>query len=96
MLFCSSLSAPIKLVPLSHLITLTLPLLAINLLRACMKASVSILLTVSMCIALHDKQVKIDPYLLSSLLPSLTISVYSLLILTCLTIKSLCSMYKYI
>lgn len=51
-----------KLVPLSHLIILTEPIRAMNRRKDCMKESVSIEFTLSMCIARHDKHVKISPY----------------------------------
>ena len=47
----SSLSPPVKLVPLSDLISLTWPLLAINRLHAIKKESVSKLCTTSTCTA---------------------------------------------
>ena len=49
----SSLSPPVKLVPLSDLISLTWPLLAINRLHAIKKESVSKLCTTSTCTVDH-------------------------------------------
>ena len=52
----SSLSVPTKFVPLSDLIDVTLPCLAMNLCRAWIKGSVSIIQVTSICIALPVKQ----------------------------------------
>ena len=54
----SSLSPPVKLVPLSDLISLTWPLLAINRLHAIKKESVSKLCTTSTCTARITKHAK--------------------------------------
>ena len=54
----SSLSPPVKLVPLSDLISLTWPLLAINRLHVIKKESVSKLCTTSTCTARITKHAK--------------------------------------
>ena len=72
MAWLSSLCAPMKFVPLSHLISLTGPQRAMKRRSAWIKETVSSEHAVSMCTALLTRQVKRDPYLFTSLRPSLT------------------------
>ena len=68
----SSAVAPTKFVPLSVLLTRTLPLLDTDLQSACTKASVDSEFVDSIWIALLERHVKRNPYLFISLRPSFT------------------------
>ena len=65
----NSLLAPTKVVPLSDVIILTLPRLAMNFFGAKINESVCIEFVISICTALLARHVNIAPYYFSSFLP---------------------------